>query len=412
MRLQQEITLPCGSTLNNRIAKSAMSENMSPKHHGPTKELIHSYKQWVHGGTGLIITGNIMVDGGAIAEPGNVLVENKNDFELLKEWAAIIKGTCLHLWPQINHPGRQAIGFLNKEVVAPSAIKTSVTGMSGMFKNPRALGEDEIKEIIHRFGTTAAILKEAGFTGVQIHGAHGYLVSQFLSPLTNHRKDKWGGDLENRMRFVLEMYRDIRKNVGAEFPIGIKINSADFQRGGFTENESEEVVKTLSYEGIDLIEVSGGTYEQPAMTGISIKKSTLEREAYFMDFVDRVKQLVDTPIMLTGGFRTVAVMEKAITDGQIDIVGLARPFSLYPYLARNIFEGKIERLNLPNPKTGLKLLDSSGFIEIKWYEMQIHRLGKGKEPNPNLSAYSVIGHNIIETMKKIILGNSRKRSIQ
>ncbi len=411
MNLQKELTLPCGAKLSNRIAKSAMSENMSPKHHGPTTSLIHAYERWANGGAGLILTGNIMIDGRAIAEPGNVLVEDKSDFELLKKWANVVKDTGLHLWPQINHPGRQAIGVINQEVVAPSSIMTKVKGMSAFFKQPRALTEDEIWNIIHRFANTATILKEAGFTGVQIHGAHGYLISQFLSPLVNHRKDQWGGSFENRARFVLEVYRAIREKVGKNFPVGIKINSADFQRGGFTEDESIEVVKLLGAEGMDLIEVSGGTYERPIMLGADIKKSTKEREAYFLDYVKKARKFLNTPLMLTGGFRTVATMENALVEGALDIVGIARPFAVYPDIPNRIFEGKLTHLDSARPKTGIKALDSSGFVDIKWHEIQIHRLGAGKSPKPNLSAYSTLSYNLSLMFKKLMLGRSFKRSI-
>ena len=404
MNLQEERILPCGAKLKNRLAKSAMSENMSPKHHGPTKAIIHAYKRWANGGSGLLITGNIMIDRKAIAEPGNILVEDKSDFEMLQQWAKVIKNTNVHLWPQINHPGRQAIGLINKEVVAPSAIRMNIKGISALFKQPRALRESEIFDIIDRFGNTAAILKEAGFTGVQIHGAHGYLVSQFLSPLANQRQDQWGGSLENRVRFAIEIYRNIRSKVGDNFPIGIKINSADFQKGGFTEEESMEVVRLLDTEGIDLIEISGGNYERPAMTGAYLKKSTREREAYFMDYVRKVRKSLKAPLMLTGGFRTVATMERAITEGELDVVGIARPFTLYPDLADQIFEKNLTFLDIPTPKTGLKILDSSGFVDIKWHEIHIQRLGEGKNPNPNLSAYSVIGNNLSTTIKKLIFG--------
>jgi len=404
MHLEKELILPCGATLQNRIAKSAMSENMSPKHHGPTRSLIRAYQRWADGGVGLIITGNIMIDRNAIGEPGNVIVEDKTDFELLKQWAEVVKGSGLHIWPQLNHPGRQAIGFLNKEVVAPSAIMTNITGLGSMFKQPRALTEPEILDIIDRFGNTAAIMKEAGFTGVQIHGAHGYLVSQFLSPLVNKREDQWGGSLENRARFVLEIYRNIREKVGSHFPIGIKINSADFQRGGFTEEESMEVVQMLGSEGMDLIEISGGTYEKPAMIDANRKKSTAEREAYFLDYVQKVRKLLKTPLMLTGGFRTVATMDSAIANDELDVVGLARPFTLLPDLPQRIFKEELTHLEIPNPKTGLKMFDSSGFIDIMWHEIHIKRLGEGKKPNPNLSAYSVIGHNLSATAKKLFFG--------
>jgi len=402
--LQKAIVLPCGATLQNRIAKSAMSENLSSRRHGPSKELTTLYKRWTKGGSGLLLTGNIMIDSKAIAEPRNVLVEDKTDFQLLQQWADVVNKTGQHIWPQINHPGRQAIGFINKEVVAPSSVRTDVKGMSAFFKQPRALNESEIIEIIDRFANTASILKEAGFTGVQIHGAHGYLISQFLSPLVNHRKDRWGGSLENRTRFVLEVYKSIRKKVGENFPIGIKINSADFQRGGFTEDESMEVVKLLDAEGIDLIEVSGGTYEKPAMTGLGQKKSTQDREAYFLEYVKKVRKFLKTPLMLTGGFRTVATMERSIADGELDIIGIARPFVLYPDLPKQIFKGELETIAIQTPKTGLKVIDTNGFVDLKWHEIQIHRLGKGKEPNPKLNAYSVIRHNLVQTVKKLVYG--------
>jgi 2,4-dienoyl-CoA reductase-like NADH-dependent reductase (Old Yellow Enzyme family) len=190
--------------------------------------------------------------------------------------------------------------------------------------------------------------------------------------------------------------------VGNDFPIGIKINSADFQRGGFTEEESMEVVKLLDAEGMDLIEISGGTYELPAMTGITKKKSTQEREAYFLDYVKKVRKTLKVPLMLTGGFRTVSTMERAIAEGELDVIGIALPFTLYPDLANQIFEGTLTFLDVPVPTTGIKMIDSSGFVDIKWHEIHIHRLGEGKSPNPKLSAYSVIGHDLWTTIKKIV----------
>ena len=329
-------TLPNGSVLKNRIAKSAMSENFGTRKHAPSKGLIHAYRVWAKGNPGLLITGNIMVDSMALGEARNVVVEDYKDFELLKQWAKSVEGTGVHLWPQINHPGRQAFAAINREIVAPSAVPLKMGGASKMFKMPTALTEEAIWDIIKRFGTTARIMKEAGFTGCQIHGAHGYLVSQFLSPNSNIRTDQWGGSLANRARFVLEIYREIRRQVGAAYPIGIKINSADFQRGGFTEEASMEVVRILGNEGIDLIEISGGTYEKPAMITGDRKKSTVEREAYFLSYIEKARKLTKTPLLLTGGFRSVAIMDKALEEGNLDVVGLARPFCLYPNLANQI----------------------------------------------------------------------------
>jgi len=243
--LQSSFSLPNGAILQNRIAKSAMSENLGTRNHAPTETLINAYRIWAKSKPGLLITGNVMIDSKALGEARNVVVENEQHLPLLKQWANTVKETEVHLWTQINHPGRQAFGNINKVVYAPSAIPVKVKGASALFKTPQALTEKQILNIIERFGNTAKILKAAGFTGVQIHGAHGYLVSQFLSPLSNIRKDDWGGSLENRARFVLAVYQNIRSKVGADFPIGIKINSADFQRGGFTEEESMEVLRML-----------------------------------------------------------------------------------------------------------------------------------------------------------------------
>ena len=382
--IASSFTLPNGSILKNRIAKSAMSENFGTRHHAPSKGLINTYHIWAKGNPGLLITGNVMVDSMALGEARNVVVEDYKDFELLKKWAKSVEGTGVHLWPQINHPGRQAFAAINRETVGPSAISLNMGNTSKMFKLPTALTEEAIWDIIKRFGNTARIMKEAGFTGCQIHGAHGYLVSQFLSPISNIRTDQFGGSLSNRARFVLEIYREIRFQVGSGYPIGIKINSADFQNGGFTELESLEVIRLLENEGIDLIEISGGTYEKPAMIQGDRKKSTIAREAYFLDYIEKARKLIKTPLLLTGGIRSVSVMEKALKDGNLDFIGLARPFCLYPNLANQVFDGSVKRFETPIPNIGIKFLDKLGGVELPWYELQIQRIGKGKSPKTNL----------------------------
>ena len=384
INIASSFTLPNGSTLKNRIVKSAMSENFGTRHHAPSKGLINAYKVWAKGNPGLLITGNIMIDSMALGEARNVVVEDYKDFELLKKWAKSVEGTGVHLWPQINHPGRQAFAAINRETVGPSAISLNMGNTSKMFKLPTALTEEAIWDIIKRFGNTARIMKEAGFTGCQIHGAHGYLVSQFLSPISNIRTDQFGGSLSNRARFVLEIYREIRFQVGSGYPIGIKINSADFQNGGFTELESLEVIRLLENEGIDLIEISGGTYEKPAMIQGDRKKSTIAREAYFLDYIEKARKLIKTPLLLTGGIRSVSVMEKALKDGNLDFIGLARPFCLYPNLANQVFDGSVKRFETPIPNIGIKFLDKLGGVELPWYELQIQRIGKGKSPKTNL----------------------------
>jgi len=403
--IASSFALPNGSVLKNRIAKSAMSENFGTRNQAPSKGLINSYKVWAKGNPGLLITGNVMVDAMALGEARNVVVEDYKDFELLKKWAKSVEGTGVHLWPQINHPGRQAFAAINRETVGPSAISLSLGSASKMFKIPKALSDEEIWSIIKRFGNTARIMKEAGFTGCQIHGAHGYLVSQFLSPNSNVRTDQWGGSLSNRARFVLEVYREIRRQVGSDYPIAIKINSADFQRGGFSEEESLEVIRFLGNEGIDLIEISGGTYERPAMIKGDRKKSTMSREAYFLDYIEKARKLIKTPLMLTGGFRSVSVMEKALEDGNLDVVGLARPFCLYPNLANQIFNGSVERFETPIPKIGIKFLDKLGGVELPWYELQIQRIGKGKSPKINLLAILAFWFSLKSLLFKSFLKN-------
>lgn len=408
--LNSPLTLPNGTVIKNRIAKSAMSENIANKDHSPSDRLIRVYERWGKGGAGLLITGNVMIDINALGEAGNVVVEDERHLEAFRRWANTAKGTDTHIWPQINHPGRQSMGSINKEVVAPSAVGVKIKGAGFMFSEPRALTEDEILDLIHRFGTAAAVFQKAGFTGVQIHGAHGYLVSQFLSPLSNIREDKWGGRLENRARFVIEIYKEMRRRVGPKFPIGIKINSADFQRGGFTEEESMEVVNILASEGMDLIEISGGTYEKAAMMGAAKKESTRQREAYFMDYIEKVRKITDKPLMLTGGFRTASVMEAAVADGILDLVGIARPFTLYPDLPNRILSGDLEHLDLPFPKTGIKMIDSMGFLDLLWHELHIKRLGDGKKPNPGLSPYAALGHSLSLVAKKLLpFGRSSSR---
>jgi 2,4-dienoyl-CoA reductase-like NADH-dependent reductase (Old Yellow Enzyme family) len=385
--LEEEMILPNGSILSNRIAKSAMSENLSNKYNEPTPILIEVYKKWAQSGAGLLITGNIMIDSKAIGEPRNVVVENRKNFEMLKQWAESVKGTNTHLWAQINHPGRQAMRQINSDLKAPSAVPLKSGGRKDTTKKiPIALNESQILAIIEAFGNTAIILKDAGFSGIQIHGAHGYLISQFLSPYSNVRSDKWGGSLENRARFVIEVYRKIRARVGSSFPIGIKLNSADFQKGGFSEDESMEVVKILSKEGIDLIEISGGTYEAPAMMG-KRKKSTIIREVYFMDYIEKARKITNTPLMLTGGFRTTSVMKDAIASNQLDVIGIARPFAVYPNIGNEIFNESRVNFNTEIKKTGLKGVD--GVMNIIWYESQIKRLGKGKVPKLDLNPWSV-----------------------
>lgn len=390
--LASPLTLPCGAVLPNRIAKSAMSEDLAGAGHLPDERLVRLYTRWATSGAGLLITGNVMVDSTALGEPNNVVIEPKTPLEALTSWATAARSGTAKVWPQINHPGRQSPRFLSRVPVAPSAVAMNIPGK--MFNPPRALTEPEILDIIARFGAAAATCKAAGFDGVQVHGAHGYLVSQFLSPLTNLRDDEWGGDAARRRRFLLEIVRAMRAAVGPGFPIGVKLNSADFQRGGFDEAESMEVVEILESEGLDLLEISGGTYEKPAVTGIleEQKASTRAREAYFLEYARKVRARTKLPLLLTGGFRTRVGMEAAITSGAVDLVGLARPMALEPELPRGLLEGTMAESHAQPRSTGLRQLD--GLIEVAWHSWQLKRMAEGKNPDPNVWPWTVLAHTV------------------
>jgi 2,4-dienoyl-CoA reductase-like NADH-dependent reductase (Old Yellow Enzyme family) len=392
--LNQNLSLPSGAVIPNRLAKSAMSEQLGTRTNSPTEDLVRLYERWARGGAGLIITGNVIIDRLALGEPRNVVVEDERDLPILSRWASAGGSGGGQIWMQINHPGRQSPRYLSSEPVAPSAVPVKFGG--GLFATPRALKEEEIEKIIERFANTAAIAKKAGFSGVQIHGAHGYLISQFLSPLTNQRTDGWGGTPHKRRRFVLEVARAVRKAVGPKFPVGIKLNSADFQRGGFTEEESMDVVCALEKSGIDLLEVSGGTYESAAMIGDAkeLKKSTREREAYFLAYARKVRDLTQMPLMLTGGFRTAAAMKSAVSEGAIDIVGLARPLALEPDLPSRILNGQADVSKVVPRQTGIKVVD--GFVELMWHTQQIHRMGAGRDPDPDRSPWYTLALALLE----------------
>lgn len=386
--LAQPFTLPSGAVVRNRLMKSAMSESLATWDNRVTPELVRLYGRWADGGTGLLVTGNVMIDRRALGEPGNVVLEDDRDMDLLRQWAQAGTRNGTQLWMQINHPGKQVMRSLNTEAVAPSAIPFENRELAAVFLKPRALTEAEIRDLIQRFGRTAELAKEAGFTGVQIHGAHGYLVSQFLSARHNQRTDQWGGSPENRRRFVLEVYREMRRRCGPGFPIAIKLNSADFQKGGFSEEESLDVIRALAEAGIDHIEISGGTYEAPAMAGkrqAPVKESTRRREAYFLEFAEKARAAVKTPLAVTGGFRSLQGMAEAIAGGAVDFVGLARGIAIEPDLPNRLLAGREPRFQVRPISTGIKLVDNMAMMEVMWYSRQLHRLGKGREPRPNES---------------------------
>lgn len=413
--LDAPLVLPSGATLSGRIAKSALSEALGDPDRAPTPGLIRLYDRWAHSGAALLITGNVMVDRRAIGEPGNVAVEDDRHAGLLRQWAAAATAGGAHAWVQLNHPGRQAPRGLNREAFAPSGV--TMTGAPGVFGKPRPLTASEIEEIIARFATAARVVVDAGFTGVQIHAAHGYLISQFLSPLTNQRTDEWGGTPENRRRFLLEIARAVRAGLGPQAPVGVKLNSADFQRGGMTEEESTQVVLALAREGIDLLEVSGGNYESTvfmgadAAKGSGVRASTRAREAYFLDYAERVRKAIDAsgsrlPLMVTGGFRSRRGMVEALDGGAADVIGMGRPLIMEPDLPKRLLAGESRALPVQPKKLGIRHLEGMG--ELMWYGVQLRRIGQGKNPDPNRHPLRNLPHYLRATG---LIGKPTRRGI-
>ena len=396
----------------NRIIKGAMSEALANDAGQPNESHLKLYEAWAKGGLGCAITGNVMVDFRAKNEPGVVVVETERDLDKLKAWAEVGRRHGMVQLVQLSHPGRQCPKGLNRETVAPSAVSFS-PALAVSFGTPRELSEEEILDIIQRFATSAAICEKAGFEGVQLHGAHGYLISQFLSPLTNKRQDQWGGSIANRSRFLLEIYKAVRAATSENFIISVKLNSADFQRGGITEEDVIYVFKAIDAAGIDLIEVSGGTYEAPAMAGAKADKrkaSTVAREAYFLDFAEKIRKEVKCHIMVTGGFRTAVGMNAALESGACDFVGIARPFAVETDLGQKLVAGQDVRYAVEKIKTGIPMIDKMAIMEIIWYAAQFKQIAQGKQPNPKLSPLKVFLNYLKGNVTAVIKGqiNSRK----
>ena len=413
--ISQSLKLPCGAELPNRLAKAAMTEGLATANGVPTPELERLYGLWSDGGAGMLLSGNIQVDRDHLERPGNVVIDAKPNAAMRKalaSWAKAGTRNGNHFWAQISHAGRQTQKIVNPHPKAPSPIKLGLPG--GQFGEPVALTKPEIKQIVRRFGVCAAAVQEAGFTGVQVHAAHGYLLSQFLSPRSNHRDDEYGGDLANRARMLLDVIASVRKAVGPDFPVAVKLNSADFQKGGFDFADSLEVVQWLETASVDLIEISGGTYEQPKLLGVAgmeeeekqeVKESTMIREAYFVDFALAMQEKVSIPLMVTGGFRQRRVMEQALETGSADLIGLGRPMCVMADAPNQLLAGLDE---LPRYEDNLSLFPSwlsflntfkplralATFAVQFWFYGQIYAIGHRGQADDNLSVFAATKQNM------------------
>lgn len=399
--ITKEFVLPCGATLKNRIVKSALTERIANTNLEATIFHEQLYKTWSETGAGLLITGNVVLDKIHLESAGNVCFENESQLPQIQKWAEAGKHNGNHIWVQISHAGRQTNILNALRPLAPSEVKLNKLGFFG---KPKAMSEKDIQDVIDGFVRTASIAKKAGFTGVQIHSAHGYLLSQFLSPITNKRTDKWGGSLENRSRLLFSIIREVRKNVGKEFPIALKLNSSDFQRGGFTETESLEVIKMLNKEEIDLLEISGGTYEKVAFLvlneDVKQKESTIKREAYFIEFANKIKTISNIPLLITGGFRTFDFCNEAIEKQQLDLIGMGRPFISNHKDIQGFIKGEVKTLDDLIIRTGIKSVED--IAEAGFYAKQLILLSKGKKVNLKMNAIWATLFYLIHELKKSI----------
>ncbi|EXM15802.1 NADH:flavin oxidoreductase/NADH oxidase, N-terminal [Fusarium oxysporum f. sp. vasinfectum] len=405
--IAQPVTLKSGLVLPNRVAKAAMAENLADKDLLPTDKIFSAYKTWADGGWGLVITGNVQVDPRHLGQAGDIAnndaIDRTRILDSWKKWASICRAGGTPTVVQISHPGRQSPagagtrGIFEK-TLAPSPIPLRLgKGLFAalvsrlLFGTPKTMTVQEILDVQNRFVDTAVLAADAGFDGIELHGAHGYLLSQFLSASTNQRVDEYGGTAVARAKIVVDIIKAIRLAVPSGFTVGIKFNSVDHQSSSALEDCVEQL-RLISEAGIDFLEISGGSYEEPI--GIEdpekikrVKKpSTSAREAFFLDFAAAIRHhFPGLPLVVTGGFRSRRVIESALTGGALDIVGLARPAVLNPSAPSNTLldmskkadEARATAISIETPwllkKFGNYVIGAG--YETAWYVKKIGTLG-------------------------------------
>ena len=425
MTIGSNFKLPCGVTLKNRLCKAAMTEGIADSNNFATQRHINLYKKWASGGAGILLSGNVQVDKRYLEGPGNVAIEKEtylDQIDNLKKWAEAGTKNNTQFWMQISHAGRQTPGAINPNPLSPSSVQLKIPGAN--YGIPTPMSVDDIEDVIQRFVFVAKIAKETGFTGIQLHSAHGYLLSQFLSPDINLRDDEWGGSIRNRSRLMLRIIEGCRAELGNDFPIAVKLNSADFQKGGFSDSDSIKVAKLLDDAGVDVIEISGGTYEQPRLLGlddVSVNKerseirkpSTIAREAYFLNYAEKIQKAINIPLMVTGGFRTSAGMNAALNAKACDLIGVGRPLCAEPLVLNDLLVGSIQEL--PSYEKSLQigkwwLSPHSPFLIIQalnafsqqaWFYIQIKRMGDNLAPNLKLPIFKAYKEN--KKLEKVMI---------
>lgn len=359
--LAASLELPCGVVLKNRLAKAAMSDSLGDGAGLPSHQQIDLYQRWALGGVSLSLIGEVQVDHRYPEKPGNLVVQPGIDDALFRQLAAAGSIDSAHIWPQLGHAGALAHDPISRPA-GPSAL--DLDGLQCV-----ALSSSDIDALPMIYARAAAHAQAAGFSGVQIHAGHGFLLSQFLSPLFNHRSDQYGGPIESRCRLLQNIVQRVRSKVGPEFAISVKINSSDQLDGGLSEDDALVAIALLGDEGVDLIDISGGTY----FPGAPASSDRRTAGPYFVEFGHRCRAVTNTPLMLTGGFKTRREAADAVVTGAADIVGLARPMVLDPDLPAKWVHG-----DGGDPQFPSFVSPPAGGITA-WFTMRLTALATGDE---------------------------------
>ncbi|MEP2978994.1 MAG: NADH:flavin oxidoreductase/NADH oxidase family protein [Lentilitoribacter sp.] len=358
-------TLPCGQVIKSRIIKSAMSDSLGDGTGHPTSVQIRLYERWAEGGIAASIIGEVQGLSGCAEKPGNLVLDANSNLDKFTNLADRAQKNDSLLWLQLGHAG--ALSY------APTSSPKGPTALKLDGLSCEALTLNDISLIKEQFAQTARLAKQAGFTGVQIHAAHGFLLSQFLSPLFNKRVDDYGGSIENRMRLLLETISDVREAVGERFPVAVKLNSSDQLEGGLSQDDALAVVNALEHTSIDLIDISGGTY----FPGAKAASDGAGKGPYFLEFAKLARAVTSKPLMLTGGFKTKAQAHDAVLSGTVDFIGLARAVIINPSLPNDWQKGDNTDPEFPRfshaPEGGV----------TAWYTMRITQIGEDAPINTN-----------------------------
>lgn len=316
------LTLPSGLRLKNRIVKSAMSDMLGDGRGNPTPGQARLYERWAEGGVAASIIGEVQGDPRFPEAAGNLVLNRACDAAAFRTLARRGSAHGASLWVQLGHAGA-----LTPREVGPAAGPSALDLPE---LQARALSVAELRALPEQFADTARRAEAMGFGGAQIHAAHGFLLSQVLSPLFNRRNDSYGGSLENRMRLLIEVIEAVRAAVSPDFTVALKLNSSDGLQGGLSQHESLKIIAALDGRGLDLIDISGGTY----FPGAAASSDSATAGPYFLDFAKQARRVTSVPLMATGGFKTEGEAQAAVASGVVDAVGLARALVLDPALPR------------------------------------------------------------------------------